>query len=220
MGKVRKHSPHVRWTDAEVAVLLEHYPSAPNGELAALLPGRNLRVIQCKANGLGLVRQRAPARTPEEVRAAKREQMARRRAADPDAARAYHRERHHKNHEANKAKMRAYIRRRFFWTKAMKLRGDDRATARDLAALWKAQRGRCALTGRRLDRSAQLDHRTPKARGGGDQIANLQWLCEAANLAKRDLTDAEFTALCADVMAWIGRRIEAVEALIAEKAAA
>lgn len=160
------------------------------------------------------------ARDPEKYRTRKRESMARRRAADPQAARAYRNAYHAANREARTAKMRAYYARRFFWGKAMKLRGGDRATACQLAALWKAQRGRCALTGRRLDRSAQLDHRTPKARGGGDQITNLQWLCEAANLAKRDLTDAEFTALCADVMAWIGRRIEAVEALSAQRAAA
>jgi 5-methylcytosine-specific restriction endonuclease McrA len=95
----------------------------------------------------------------------------------------------------------------------MKLRGPERASARDLAAIWKSQRGRCALTGRRLDRTAQLDHKTPRARGGGDEAANLQWLCEAANLAKRDLTDAEFAAMCGEVMRWIGERIAAVEAV-------
>lgn len=147
------------------------------------------------------------ARSQEEVREAKRLHMARWRAADPERARTYHRQRHHKNHEANKAKMRAYYGRRFFWGKAMKLRGAERATAQDLAALWHRQRGRCALTGRRLDRSAQLDHRTARARGGTDDIANLQWLCEDVNLAKRALTDAEFVAICGDVMAWIGQRI-------------
>jgi 5-methylcytosine-specific restriction endonuclease McrA len=152
-------------------------------------------------------------RSIEEIRKAKREHMARRRAADPQGERAYRRAYHAANRDARTAKMRAYYGRRFFWGKAMKLRGEDRATAKELAALWKAQRGRCALTGRRLDRSAQLDHKTPKARGGGDNPANLQWLCVAANLAKRDLTDAEFAALCGDVMAWIGRRIAAVEAL-------
>jgi 5-methylcytosine-specific restriction endonuclease McrA len=166
MGEVRAFSPHVRWSVDEVAVLRDHYAAAPLADLELLLPGRSRRTIQCQANGLGLTRQRAPKRTPAQALEAKRRQMAERRAADPEAARAYHRARHHGNHEANKAAMREYVRRRFFWTKAMKLRGEGRATARDLAALWKAQRGLCALTGRRLDRAAQLDHKLAKARGG------------------------------------------------------
>ncbi|NYD88770.1 HNH endonuclease [Sphingomonas melonis] len=153
----------------------------------------------------------------EAIRKAKREHMARKRAANPEAARAYGRNYHAANREKQTAKMRAYSGRRFFWTKAMKLRSDDRATARDLAMIWKAQRGRCALTGRRLDRSAQLDHKLPRARGGGDQAGNLQWLCEEVNLAKRAMTDAEFTALCGEVMRWIGERIAAVDAMTAEQ---
>lgn len=151
-------------------------------------------------------------RSIEQIRKAKREQMARKRAADPEAARAYGRQYHAANRTKQTAKMRAYYGRRFFWGKAMKLRGEDRATARQVASLWKQQRGLCALTGRRLDRSAQLDHKTPKAKGGSDRIENLQWLCESVNLAKRDLTDAEFAALCASVMRWIGERIAEVEA--------
>ena len=150
------------------------------------------------------------ARTADETRKAKREFMARKRAADPDAARAYHRRRHFDNHEHNKAKMRAYASRRFFWNRQMHLRGDGRATARELAALWKSQRGRCAITGRRLDRTAQLDHIVARARGGNDSITNLRWLCKEANLARRELSDAEFVVLCRDVMRWLGERIQAV----------
>lgn len=43
--------------------------------------------------------------------------------------------------------------------------------------------------------------------------ANLRWACAGINYAKRDLSDADLLALCSDVMAWIGRRIEAVQAL-------
>lgn len=149
----------------------------------------------------------------EAIRKAKREHMARKRAADPEAARAYRNSYHAANREKQTAKMRAYYGRRFFWGKAMKLRGEGRATARDLAAIWKSQRGLCALSGRKLDRTAQLDHKLPRARGGDDRPGNLQWLCEDVNLAKRALTDAEFTALCGDVMRWIGERIVAVSTL-------
>jgi 5-methylcytosine-specific restriction endonuclease McrA len=115
-------------------------------------------------------------RSVEETREAKRLHMARKRAADPEAARRYHRERHHKNRERNLAKMRAYYGRRFFWGRAMKLRGEGRATTANLAYLWKRQRGRCALTGRRLNReNSHLDHITARARGGADNISNLRY---------------------------------------------
>lgn len=194
-------------------MLRKHYATAPLSSLEAMLPGRGRRMIQCKANGLGLARDRKAPMTPDEVRAAKRDGMARKRAADPSAARARERAMHHANREARTAAMRAYYAKRFFWGRAMKLRGPGKATALDLAMLWKAQRGRCALTGRRLDRTAQLDHKTAKARAGQDHIENLQWLCEEANLAKRALSDEQFIALCGDVMRWIGQRIAQVDAI-------
>ena len=154
------------------------------------------------------------ARTPEQVREAKRLHMARRRAADPEAARAYGREHHRRNRERQLASMRAYYSRRFFWGRAMKLRRPGKATASDLAGLWHSQRGRCALTGRCLTRdNAHLDHIVALANGGGDEPSNLRWLCHEANLAKRALSDAAFIALCSDVMHWIGRRIQMVDDL-------
>lgn len=161
-------------------------------------------------------------RDPEKFRKRKRESMAKRRALDLEGARAYARAHHYKNHEASKATMRAYATRRFFWTRAMHLRGERRATAKQLAQLWRRQRGCCALTGRRLTRqSAHLDHVVPLARDGGSELANLRWLCHEANLAKRALSDEQFIALCGDVMAWIGRRIQSLnEALRAEGSAA
>lgn len=180
---------------------------------------RGYRVGKCRECERAYQRQLSQ-RDPEKYRQRKRESMARQRAANPEKMRARERAWWKANRDRNAETMRAYAARRFFWTKAMKLRGNGRGTPRQLAALWKAQRGRCALTGRRLDRSAQLDHKIPRARGGGDSIGNLQWLCESVNLAKRDLTDAEFLALCGNVMAWIGRRIAQVDAVISEREAA
>lgn len=156
-------------------------------------------------------------RSIEETRRAKREHMAKKRAADPEAARAYSRNYHHRNRDKQTEKMRNYYARRFFWGRAMKLRGEGRATATDLARLWKQQGGFCGLTGRRLSRdNAHLDHIVAKARGGSDQPSNLRWLCTEANLARRELSDAEFVALCSDVMAWIGQRIAEVERITRE----
>lgn len=126
--------------------------------------------------------------------------MARLRARDPEAARRKRNQFHARNRERQTAKMRAYYARRFFWGRAMKLRGAGRANAADLARAWKRQRGRCALTGRRLDRSAQIDHIVPKCRGGSDAPANLRWTCEAVNLAKRHMTDYELIALCREIL--------------------
>jgi 5-methylcytosine-specific restriction endonuclease McrA len=149
-------------------------------------------------------------RNPDEYRRRKREHMARRWKADPEAMRAYARANHAKNKQRVNARMREMNATRIFWARAQKLKG---VSPRDLFNLWKAQRGLCALTGRRLDRSAQVDHILPKARGGRDQVSNLQWVCAEANLAKRNLTDAEFAALCGSVVRWIGERIAAVEAI-------
>lgn len=145
------------------------------------------------------------ARSREEHLKAKRETMARRRLANPQAVRDYQNRQYALNQAAYRAKMRQYSTRRFFWTKAMKLRGPVRPTTVDIARLWKKQRERCALSGRRLDRSAQLDHKLPKARGGLDVIDNLQWLSPEANLAKRAMTDAEFISLCHDIAAHSAR---------------
>lgn len=147
----------------------------------------------------------------EAVRERKRLFMARKRAENPQAARDYRNSYHAKNRVERTAKMRAYYARRFFWGRAMKMRGDGKATTKELASLWRKQRGRCALTGRRLDRTAQVDHINPKARGGRDQIANLRWVCAEVNILKRHLTDDELIALCDDVMRWIGKRIQQVE---------
>lgn len=150
-------------------------------------------------------------RTPAPTRERKRAQMARRRAADPEAHREYQRALYAANRENRRAKLREYSARRFFWSRATKLRGPDRATARCLAALWRSQRGRCWLTGRKLDRTAQIDHAVPKCRGGTDAPSNLRWLCAEANIAKRHLTEDEFVALCRDVSRYLLQRITDVE---------
>lgn len=153
-------------------------------------------------------------RSIEHIRRTKREHMARKRAADPAAARAYRNAYHAANRDRQTEIMRTYYARRFFWGRAMKLRGVGRASAKDLARLWKSQRGKCALTGRALNRAAQVDHILPRGKGGGDAATNLRWVCAEINYAKRDLTDDQLVALCGEVMNWIGRRIESVESLM------
>ena len=201
MGKIRNHAPHVFWTESEMEILRDQYADAPLPQLEFLLD-RPRRIIQCKANMMGLARTVKPKRTREEYLAAKRDGMARQRAKDPQALRDKRKAWHAQNRDVRCKKMRDYATRRFFWNCEMHLRGEDRATAKQLASLWKSQKGKCALTGRRLDRSAQLDHRHPKSKNGADTIENLQWVCAEVNYAKRDLTHGQFTALCRSVISW------------------
>ena len=205
MGIVRAWAAHKRWSNSEIEVLREHYATAEMNLLEEMLPGRGRRVIACKANGLGLKRARAPKRTPEQVRADKRQHMSRMRAENPEAAREKQRRWVQQNRERLNTKRREWHNSRFFYARAKKVPG---TTAQQLWSLWKKQRGVCALSGVRLDRTAELDHKLPQARGGTHTISNLQWVTAKANRAKRDLTDDEFVALCESVVRWIGERIQ------------
>ena len=205
MARKRAFSPHVKWRPDEVAIVRSQYKLAEWKSLLGMLPGRTKSQIQNKANLLGIIRR--PERlSADEVRKRKREHMARRRAENPDAVRDYQRAHFQKNREQIKEKLRNYSRKRFFWSRSMKLRSEPRATAKELACLWKAQRGRCGLTGRKMDSSAQLDHIKPRASGGTDTIDNLRWTCKEANLAKRELSDAAFLLLCTDVCLFLSQK--------------
>lgn len=70
-----------------------------------------------------------------------------------------------------------------------------------LRMLWEAQQGLCGLTGRQLDIvTAELDHIVPRSRNGTDELENLRLVAPEANSAKGGMTDAEFVALCRDVL--------------------
>ena len=208
MGSKRNFGCHVRWTDDEKQTLATHYPSSSWEVITDLLPGRTVKQIQGAANLLGLKRPKPPKMSEAERLEKKRVWAAKRREENPELCREQQRNYHIRNRERQTEQMRLYAKRRFFWNRARGLKGAGKATTKDLASLWKTQRGLCALTGRKLDRDAQLDHRLPRARGGSDEISNLRWVCKEVNLAKRDLTDDEFYHLCADMMMWAGLQLE------------
>ena len=53
--------------------------------------------------------------------------------------------------------------------------------------------GRCALCGAtKNDRPLDVDHIIPRARGGKNELANLQVLCSKCNRSKRDQDDTDF----------------------------
>jgi hypothetical protein len=102
-----------------------------------------------------------------------------------------------------------YNKRRFFFMRAAHhaLRVNDTDEANHLCAIisraWYNQRGRCAYTGKKLDRTAQLDHKTPVSRGGINEPSNLHWVTADANWVKRSHTHEEFIAICSDIAAYI-----------------
>ena len=115
--------------------------------------------------------------------------------------------------ESNKAKhsqLRAnWITKRMFYQKAMMLRhrrkgGRITISTKQLcwmlARLWIKQKGLCALTGRRLDRTAHLDHIVPVSRNGTNDISNLQFLDPEVNQAKSDLSIDAFINLCKEAI--------------------
>jgi 5-methylcytosine-specific restriction endonuclease McrA len=109
--------------------------------------------------------------------------------------------------DKNRSRVRAwnkkYGKTHFFKTVAWRLQIKEkgaRASYKELASLWKIQRGMCVLTERRLNRqNCQLDHIIPIVRGGSSTIENLRWVHRDVNYAKRDLFDEEFIALCQEV---------------------
>ena len=171
---------------------------------------RGYRIGKCRECEREYQRQQSRL-DPEKYRQRKRESMARRRAADPEKSRDYQNTWRAKNADRVNANLRQSVEKRLFWGRALRLRG---VSSFDLWKMWKAQRGRCALSGRKLDRTAEIDHRIPKVRGGGDDLPNLQWVTKEANRAKRDLTEDEFQALCRDCADWIGERIAMVNSIM------
>jgi 5-methylcytosine-specific restriction endonuclease McrA len=102
-----------------------------------------------------------------------------------------------------------YNKRRFFFVRACSIavRVDDSSEAEHLCSVlsrtWYNQRGRCAYTGKKLDRTAQVDHKTPVSRGGSNEASNLHWVTADANWVKRNKTHEEFLSICSDIAAYI-----------------
>lgn len=72
-----------------------------------------------------------------------------------------------------------------------------------LSSSWYKQRGRCAYTGQKLGRDAQVDHKTPTSRGGTNNPSNLHWVTPAANSCKGSMTHEEFIAIATDIVAYV-----------------
>jgi 5-methylcytosine-specific restriction endonuclease McrA len=120
-----------------------------------------------------------------------------------------------KNKGVHEAMKKSWNKRRFFYCKAMMLKAHGRGglcfettqqLARGLMFQWLKQRGRCALTGIKLDRTANADHILPASKGGTDNSNNFQWLTPEANHFKGSLTLQELAHMCRLVLQNIEKR--------------
>ena len=119
------------------------------------------------------------------------------------------------NPEKNATLKKEWNKRRFFYSKAMMLKAHNRGglcfettkqLARGLMLQWIKQRGRCPLTGVKLDRTANADHILPVCKGGTDNSNNFQWLTPVANQFKGSLTLEELAHMCRLVLGNIEKR--------------
>jgi len=120
-----------------------------------------------------------------------------------------------KNKARHKVMKKAWSDRRFFYNKAMLIKAHKRGVismestnelAVGLMRQWVRQRGRCALTDVKLDRTAHADHVVPASRGGTDHSNNFQWLTPAANQFKGARTDEELALFCVLILRSLKKR--------------
>lgn len=155
----------------------------------------------------------ARAANPEAARAKERERYSRNpeprnasskkwKVANPEKQRAYSSARHKANPERSRESWVAAGRR---WSKnhpeevrALRRRRKDRErgaegqfTATDIARIYDAQKGRCALPHcrRHLKGKYQIDHIVPLARGGSNWPRNIQLTCETNCNQKKGAKD-------------------------------
>lgn len=89
---------------------------------------------------------------------------------------------------ANRDKCRAYSRNR----RARFRAAEGRHTADDVAAIFAAQRGKCAACRKSVRGDYHVDHITPLIEGGSNWPSNLQILCPRCNLQKNRRDPVEF----------------------------
>ena len=196
MGSVRAYCKKKPWHDDEIALLIKLYPTSRRSTIRECFPDRTPSSIETKAHLMGMSRKKIVARSLDDTRAAKRKQMAARREIDPQRERDNQRRWRELNPGRVASTLKRYAEKRFFWIRSARLKGSVKASPRELSSLWRTQRGICAMTGQRLDRTAELDHIIPKSRGGSNEIGNLQWVTRIVNRAKTNLTSDEFRVLC------------------------
>ena len=93
-----------------------------------------------------------------------------------------------KQYRKNPERYVAYSRNR----KALKKAADGKHTAKEIAQLYKLQRGICVNCKKSLKSGYHADHIMPLIRGGSNWISNIQLLCPTCNLSKKALDPIEW----------------------------
>lgn len=94
--------------------------------------------------------------------------------------------------------------------KQIRRREGPLAGVEDMRALWKAQGGRCGLTGAPIPPGVRphVDHIVPVSKGGGSLVGNLHFVHPMANHAKNSHSVEEFRAWLLDAAEALKKKIE------------
>ncbi len=122
-------------------------------------------------------------------------------------------EKHAEIKKLSNAKYNKRLKTRFFYNRALHI--SHRASTHGigvenlgayLSRAWYNQRGRCAYTGHKLGRDAQVDHKIPTSLGGTNHTHNLHWVTPAANACKGAMTHEQFLGIATDIVAYIATK--------------
>ena len=94
--------------------------------------------------------------------------------------------------EAARKKNPDYARSRVRNYRARKRQAQGEHTGTDVAAILKAQNGRCAYCREKVGDRYHIDHITPLSRGGTNDRGNLQIACGKCNRSKSDIDPIQF----------------------------
>lgn len=131
----------------------------------------------------------------EKVRARKAERAGQISAYNKEYARRMSEEMRKRRNEAQAAYKKKNAEAVRSWNRARKARkrgAPGRHTAKQIQCLFAMQRGRCAACGRSIAGEYHADHIVALARGGSNDISNIQLLCPPCNLEKHAKDPIEF----------------------------
>jgi 5-methylcytosine-specific restriction endonuclease McrA len=164
-----------KWQDAN-----RERANATSAQWRAKNPEK-VKAIAAKSRKLNYEKDRAAAKSRRDKnRGAINAKAAKYRAENPDVGR--------KSVAKWRAKNPDKVRDMWGARRARKAGASGSHTENEVSALYKKQKGRCANMRCRIDLSGGFhrDHIMPLARGGDDTIRNIQILCPACNLRKKD----------------------------------
>lgn len=205
---LRKSREH-KWTEADDEALQRSYPHEGASQRLADLIGVSRVAVGARARRvLGL----SWSPMSKEVHLKRRRAKARERYSDPEYRAKRQEGDRLRRYEHSSAGLCHCGRERFHQSTQCKLHwavtigttagNATRKFATRILELLEEQHCKCALTGKVLvpGSNTSLDHIVPKAKGGGNDSENLQWVTPQANKAKGTMSVREFLTFCQQVI--------------------